>query len=423
MDLFATRFGEHISASAGPRYFGFVTGGSTPAAIAGDWLASAHDQNAAGIDGSITGDIERESILMLRDLFGLPAEFDGAFVSGATMSNFVGLALARQWAGHQVGINIAVDGMTAPDSAGHIFDLAVLSGAPHSCIFKAMSMLGMGRHNLQIVQLLHTREAIDTAALRGALAGRRGRPTIVVANAGTVNSVDFDNIVEIVALKREYDFWLHIDAAFGGFAALSPRHAQLLGGWHEADSIAIDLHKWLNVPYDSAVQFSRHKHLQLEVFQNAASYLSAPNLATPGFIHLTPENSRRLRALPAWMALMAYGREGHAEIVERCCSHARLLAARITQSSHFKMLAPARMNVVCFTLADAPSTETLEAFAALVRDSGDTYLTPTVYLGTPALRVAFSNWRTTSDDVAVAWRAMCKAADAALALARRDPTR
>jgi glutamate/tyrosine decarboxylase-like PLP-dependent enzyme len=404
LGLFTQTYREALTGSAGPRYFGFVTGGSTPAAIMGDWLTSAYDQNAADQTSAAAAQIESHAVGLLRELLGLPETFSGRFVSGATMSNFVGLAIGRQWWGAQHGADVAAHGLCG------LPRLVVLSGSPHSCIYKGLSMLGMGRENLRLVSTLPDREAIDILALRQVLQEQAGQPCIVVANAGVVNTVDFDDIAAIVELKHEFNFYLHVDAAFGGFAACSPRYRHLVSGWEEADSIAIDAHKWLNVPYDSAVQFTRHIHLQVEVFQNAAAaYLGTPNTADA--FHLTPENSRRLRALPAWFSLMAYGAEGYREIVEASCACAALLGQRIAESSQFRLLAPVRMNVVPFTFRQPDvSGAQVAAFLHRLRDGGQAFLTPTVYKNTHGMRAAFSNWRTTLSDVEIAWRGMLEAA-------------
>ncbi|MEU0531150.1 pyridoxal phosphate-dependent decarboxylase family protein [Amycolatopsis tolypomycina] len=391
LDEFARRWEPGFAAGAGPRYLGFVTGGATPASLAGDWLTAAYDQNpASGMDSSAQ-DLERETVGWLAELFGLGPEFSGAFVTGATMSTVTGLAIAREWLGERAGVSVSVDGAAA------LGPVTVLSGSPHSSVLKALSFLGMGRSALRKVPVLPGREAVDVTKLAQALETLDG-PAVVVANAGTVNTVDFDDLRAIAELKRRYGFWLHVDAAFGGFAALAPEHAALTAGLDLADSVVVDLHKWLNVPYDSAVQFTRRRDLQLRVFANDAAYLGEIG-ETPDFLHLTPENSRRLRALPAWFSLVAYGRAGHREIVERCVRLARDLGTRIDGSSHWHLLAPVRLNVVCFTPAGEVTQARIDALVRAIAEDGTTFLTPTVYDGRPALRAAFSNWRTTDADV------------------------
>ena len=400
LELFHERFAPWMSGSAGPRYFGFVTGGVTPASLAGDWLVGLYDQNNAGSDESIAPQIELETIALLRELFGLPVDFSGSFVTGATMANFVGLAIGRQWLGHQLGINIAEKGFTG------IGSINVFSGTPHSSIYKALSMLGMGRETVTEVASLPEREAVDVAILEDQLKCQNGQPSIVVANAGTVNTVDFDNL--LAKLKERYKFWLHVDAAFGGFAACSPKYAALVQGIEFADSITIDAHKWLNVPYDAAMQFTRHQQLQAEVFQNTAVYLG-DEISSSNFVHLTPENSRRLRALPSWFTLMAYGKQGYAEIVERHCQLASWLGDQIVASDVFKLLSPVHLNGVCFTFAnekDNISMGTVKEYLRSLQEKGDVFLTPTMYKETPAIRVSITNWRTTQKDVEIAWQAM-----------------
>ncbi len=390
LEEFSARWEPALSASAGPRYLGFVTGGVTPAALAGDWMTATWDQNPfSSLDGAAQH-LERETVTWLRGLFQLSPAHHGAFVSGATMSNTVGLAIAREWIGRSRGVSAAEAG------TGALGKVHVLSGTAHSSIAKSLAMLGLGRQALLPVPTLPGREAVDPKALEHALE-RVGEPCIVVANAGTVNTGDFDDLCAILALRRRYPFWLHVDAAFGGFAALSPAHAPLVDGLDLADSVCIDLHKWLNVPYDSAVQFTRHQDLQTSVFQNAAAYLGALG-DTPDLTHVTPQNSRRLRALAAWFTLRAYGSEGHREIVERCAACARTLGQAIAKIPHLRLLAPVHLNVVCFTLADDPTAERLAALAGRLTD--EVFLTPTVLDGLPALRAAFSNWRTTPADAA-----------------------
>ncbi|WP_133645264.1 pyridoxal phosphate-dependent decarboxylase family protein [Paraburkholderia flava] len=407
LEEFATRWAAGFSGSAGPRYLGFVTGGATPASLAGDWLTSIYDQNpTAGIDSSAP-DLERETIARLRDLFGLSDAQQGVFVTGATMSNLVGLAIGREWLGEQKNVRVAEQGVAA------LGDVKVLSATAHSSIYKSLSVLGIGRNAVQKVATLPEREAIDIAALESALAALNGAPAIVVASAGTVNTVDFDDLVAIHALKARYPFWLHVDAAFGAFAALAPKYASLVAGLDAADSICVDLHKWLNVPYDAAVQFTRRRDLQVRVFQNSAAYLGVP-AENPDFVHLTPENSRRLRALATWFSLAAYGRAGHAEIVTRNIELAQALGRRIEGvegQAGFRLLAPTRLNVVCFTLAERPDEARINAYVRAVRDLGDVFITSTVYGGTWGLRVAFTNWRTSEADVPRIFGSLQKALD------------
>lgn len=396
IQLFEEAYADKIANSAGPSYFGFVTGGSTPAAVAGDWLVSTYDQNAAGSNDSVAPHIERQTIHFIKQLLGYDAGYFGSFVTGATMSNFLNLAVARQWVGEQRGIDFSNDGMTATP-------VQVLSATAHSSIFKSLSMLGIGRKNLIKLKTLPGREAADVADLEKHLGIING-PVIVVANAGTVNTVDFDDLAAIGALKKKYNFWMHVDAAFGGFAGCSDLYKHYVTGINHADSITVDAHKWMNVPYDGAMQFTRHKEIQSKVFQNQAAYLGPVG---EEFFHYTPENSRRFRALPAWFTLMAYGHDGHREIVERNCTLAALLGERITHSRYFKLLAPVRMNVVCFTLQQKDlSMATIQQFLNNVRDDGRAFFTPTMYQGEPAIRAAVSNWLTTEKEIETAFCAL-----------------
>jgi glutamate/tyrosine decarboxylase-like PLP-dependent enzyme len=401
LERFRQVYGPYLAASVGPRYWGFVTGGVTPAALAGDWLAPVIDMNAAD-KGGAAFNLEMETLGMLRQLLGLPEDFLGCFVTGATLSNFAGLAAGRQWLGEQQGKNVAEQG------AAVLTEARVLSCTPHSSVPKALSMLGLGRDALLKLPALPDREAVDVKALEAWLEQHPGQPVIYVANAGTVNTTDFDDIAAIADLKQRYPFWLHVDAAFGGFAACSAQYRHLLKGWEAADSITIDAHKWLNVPYDAGMIFCRHPALQTEVFQNAgAAYLGDP-ASDFNFIHYAPENSRRLRALPAWFSLNAYGAEGYRSIIESNARLAQLLGQRIDKSPHFRLLAPVRLCVACFTL-ERPLHELPEAVAAYLdalNARGEVFMTPTVYQGIPAIRAALVNWRTTEADLNSAWKEM-----------------
>jgi glutamate/tyrosine decarboxylase-like PLP-dependent enzyme len=402
LDQFWRHYASGMSASAGPRYFGFVTGGGTPAALAADWLVSTMDQNAQLNFDTIAPAIELATISQLKQLFGLPESLCGTFVSGATMANFVSMAIARQWLGEQRGIDIAQQGLAA------LGFVRVLSASAHSSSVKALSMLGLGRDALVNVATLPGTESIDPAALEALLLSAPDVPTMVLASAGTVNTVAFDDLPALLKLREKYGFWLHVDAAFGGVAAASHRYAPLLAGWEQADSITVDAHKWLNVPYDSAVQFTQHQHLalQVQVFQNHSPYLALPAVRPDNYLHLTPENSRRFRALPVWMALKAYGRDGLAEVVDRNVALAKWLGEQLTNTPGFTLLAPVNLNVVCFALDTTDGSPQALAqrnqFLKLLDNAGVVRCTGTSLNGKPGMRAALVNWMTDEADIHLA---------------------
>lgn len=395
LEYFFENIADQLSASNGPRYLGFVTGGATPAGIIGDWITSLYDQNVSHFSNSIAGKLENDTIDMLRQLFNLSSDFTGSFVSGATMSNFVGLAQAREWIGEYHNINISEKGLSSLEP------IKILSAVPHSSILKSLSMLGLGRDSLQYIPCQKNSETIDVSKLEEALK-EINQPCIVVANAGTVNTVAFDDLISINKLKEKYNFWLHVDGAFGGFAACSPKYKHLVEGINEADSLTIDAHKWLNVPYDSAMQFTRHKKLQYSVFKNNASYLENSNDEID-YCHLTPENSRRFRALPVWFTLKAYGRLGYQKLIEQNSLMARMLGNKISDSHDFILLSDVQLNGICFTLSDSSQTE---QFLEALNHNKKVFLTPTIYRGTSAIRISFSNWQTIKQDVEIIWESM-----------------
>ncbi len=304
------------------------------------------------------------------------------------MANFVALATARQWAGQRLGIDISEQGLW------RLPPLPLLAGSAHASVIKALAMLGMGRQVAEKLPTLPGRLAVDPQGLRARLAELKGAPAIVVASAGEVNTGDYDDIATLADLCQEYGAWLHVDGAFGLFAACDPARAHLLRGLERADSVTADGHKWLNVPYDSGFVFTRHLDLHQQVFKVSAAYLGN----SADISHRTPEDSRRFRALPAWMTLMAYGREGYRALVARCCELARLLAQGLANSSTFELLAPARLNIVCFTLRGADAARR-DRFLHALKADGRVLLTPTFFAGQPAIRAAFSNWSTSEQDI------------------------
>lgn len=384
-----------LTGSAGPRYLGFVTGGGTPAALAADWITSAVDNNGSDASSVAAVTIEQQAIAMLCDLLGLPMSMQGWFVTGATMANVVGMATGRQWLGERRGIDVSDAGAAALPT------LRVLSGAPHSSTIKAAAMLGIGRRNVQTVPTEPHSERVDIAALARALSEREA-PTIIVGNAGTVTTTAFDDLYTMAELARAHGAWLHVDGAFGLFAALLPSHAHLLRGLELADSICGDAHKWLNVPYDCGFAITRHADVQSRVFRNAASYFFTESVLPDPF-HYVPENSRRFRALPVWASLLAYGRSGIGDIVAEACACATSLGAWIAAHPDVELMAPVTLNVVPFALSDRllagrDAELVTRQFLAAVQASGDVFLTPGAVAGRRGVRAAFSNWRTSVGD-------------------------
>ncbi|KAF2334338.1 pyridoxal phosphate-dependent decarboxylase family protein [Flavobacterium daemonense] len=395
---FNERLAPLMVSSPGPRYLGFVTGGSTPASIVGDWLASVYDQNTQAVkaQGGASALIEFETINFLLQLLELPDTFSGGFVTGATMSNFTCLGVARQWFGKQFGKDFAKNGISE--------SISILTATPHSSSIKCLSMLGIGSQNYTSIKTIEgNREAIDLFDLEENIKKLNGKPFILISSAGTVNTADFDDFEAIAALRRKYNFWWHIDAAFGGFAAVSDKFNHLVEGWEGADSITIDCHKWLNVPYESAFYLMKKEHLslQIETFQNSnAPYLGNP-LENFNYLNVLPENSRRLRALPAWFALRAYGKDGFKDIVENSTSLALHFANALIETGSFELLAPIRLNNVCFTLKGNHNQEKVNEFLTILNDKGKVFMTPTFYQNKKGIRASFVNWRTTEEDIAI----------------------
>lgn len=388
-----------ITASPGPRFFGFVTGGSTPAALAGDWLASALDQNAGPWAGSpAAAQTELVVLRWLKELFELPSDWAGALTSGATMANLVGLASARQWAGRQLGFDASGDGL-----AGHPAIPVVSSTEIHSSAVKCLGTLGFGRNTVHRVAA--PGGAVDLEAFRATLESIDG-PVIVIGNAAEVNSGQFDDIDAIADLCRDHPggAWLHVDGAFGLFASVSPRFNELSKGIERADSVAADGHKWLNVPYDCGFAFVRDAAILREAFLAGGAYLVGSG-GWDAYTHV-PEMSRRFRALAAWCALKSLGREGYRAVVERCVDNAASFAQWVQTTDSFELMNPATLNIVCFRLVDqklgddANDALNREAVTAIQRD-GRAFVTGTVWNGRASIRAAFDNWQTSAADVEI----------------------
>jgi glutamate/tyrosine decarboxylase-like PLP-dependent enzyme len=394
----AARGRETATRSSGPRFFHFVMGGTTPAALGADWLTSAYDQVAyAWASSPFAARLEQVTTTWLRQLFELPSTFTGVLTTGATMANFVGLAAARNWWAERLGADVEQDGLT-----GLPPPVVLSSGFLHPSAAQAIGMLGFGRGTIRRLAKDDVGR-LDVAALERALAAARA-PAIVIANAGEVNAGGFDPIADVAALAEEHGAWLHVDGAFGLFARLAPASRHLTDGVEQADSIVADGHKWLNVPYDCGFAFVREADRLPRALNVGAPYLPSPDEPHPNFGFMAPENSRRARALAVWATLRAYGRTGYRLMVERHLALAQHLAELVDAAPELERLTEVSLNIVCFR-AHPPgwSEERLDALnrrvgTALYAD-GRVIAGTTTYAGKTALRPAIVNWQTAEEDV------------------------
>ncbi|HEV3399390.1 MAG TPA: pyridoxal-dependent decarboxylase, partial [Actinomycetes bacterium] len=332
------------TASAGPRFYHFVIGGSTPAALAADWLVSLLDQNAFVRASSRLADaVETVTLDWLRQLVGLPAGWGGALTASATFANLTGLALATHWWAERHGVDVTSAGLAG------LPRMPVLGGGyVHPSARKALQLLGHGKDMVEVLARDDVGR-IDLGAVRRRLGELDGAPAVLVATAGEPNAGEFDPLADLAGLAEEFGAWLHVDGAFGLFAALSPRTAHLTAGIERADSIAADAHKWLNVPYESGFALVRDPARLGPAFgMPGAAYLPGPDDPRGGYGLLGPESSRRARALPIWATLAAYGRDGYRALVERHCDLAAHLAAAVDAAPDLERLAEVPLNVVCF---------------------------------------------------------------------------
>ncbi len=385
--------------TAGPRCFHFVIGGSTPAALGADLLATTCETlTYTWVTSPVGVMMELRALAWLRELFGLPAEWSGVMVTGGTMANFVGLAAGRQWWGEQLGFDVSDTGL-----AGKPQLPVFTSGFVHAATRKCLALLGIGRSHLRAFSADETGR-LDLAAFEQALADRNDEPTLVVVNAGEVNAGAFDPVADMIDIARRHNTWVHVDGAFGLFARVSPRTAHLCGGVERADSVAVDGHKWLNVPYDSGYAFARDQALLARAFRYTADYLPGDDNPRPTLGAIGPESSRRGRSFAVWATLAAYGREGQVRLVEHCLDLARHLARRVTETPDLELMAEAELNIVPFRFNpggrdEAALDELNRRLGEAVLDDGR-FLVGTSRLGARTIfRPAFSNWRTRISDV------------------------
>ncbi len=370
-------------ATTGGRYFGFVTGGALPAAVAANWLAAAWDQNAAfSVMSPVAAKLEEFVLAWILELLGLPPSCGAGFVTGTTMANFSALAAARTALLHRCGWDVEEDGLFGAPPLR-----AIVGEEVHVSLLKALAMLGLGRSRVIRVP------ADSQGRMRAGALPELDDRTLICIQAGNVNTGAFDPAQEICSRARDAAAWVHVDGAFGFWAALSPRYAPLLEGFNRADSWAIDCHKWLNVPYDSGIAVVRapeHLHRAMAL---SAAYLQTSDLREP--CHYTPESSRRARGIELWAAIRSLGRDGLREIVERNCRLAGIFAERL-QHAGFEVLNDVVLNQV---LVSFGSPEETQRVITELQNEGTCWCGGTRWHGRMAMRISISNWATTEEDV------------------------
>jgi glutamate/tyrosine decarboxylase-like PLP-dependent enzyme len=379
---------------AGRRFFGFVIGGSLPAALGANWLASAWDQNAGLFAATpVSATLEEVSLRWLLDVLALPTGCGGAFVTGATVANFTALAAARHAVLARVGWDVEAQGLFGAPAIQ-----VVVGEEAHPSVIKSLGMLGMGRERVVKVP-------VDGQGrmLAGALP-EWNTPSIVCVQVGNVNTGSFDPVDEICRRAHEGGAWVHVDGAFGLWAAASPRHAHLVAGVAEADSWATDAHKWLNVPYDSGLAFVREAEHLRGAMSLTAAYLPQGGHREPS--QYVPELSRRARGVDTWAALKSLGRSGLGELIERNCRCARRFADGLAGAG-FEILNDVVLNQV---LVSFGTPETTGRVIAGLQEDGTCWCGPTLWQGRVAMRISVSSWATTEADVDRSLEAMLRIA-------------
>jgi len=372
------------------RYFGFVIGGAVPASVAADWLTSTWDQNAGlYVGGPAASVVEEIAGAWLAELLKLPQDASFAFVTGTQMAHVTALAAARHHVLAEHGWDVETRGL--PGSP----PIRVVAGAKrHVTLNRALRLLGLGTDAIVEVP------ADDQGRMRADVAEdalRSGGPTIVCVKAGEVNTGAIDPLEAILAAATGAGAWVHVDGAFGLWAAASPALAHLVAGAERADSWAVDGHKWLNVPYDSGIAFCAHPEAHRAAMTTTAEYLIHAEPGGPrDQVDWTPEFSRRARGFTVYAAIRSLGRQGIAELIDRCCAHARALADGIAALPGAELLNEVVLNQVLFRF---DSDERTAAVLKAVQESGEAWMSGTTWQGRGAIRLSVSNWSTTDEDV------------------------
>ncbi|MBA3823338.1 MAG: aspartate aminotransferase family protein [Ktedonobacterales bacterium] len=374
---------DALTAVGNPRFFGFVIGATLPAALAASWLANAWDQNAGLYTISpLTATLEVVALRWLVDALGLPSETGAGFVTGATMANFTALCAARHAVLERAGWDVERDGMFGAPA------VTVIVGAEaHPTLFKSLGLAGFGRG--RVVRVPVDNQGRMRADAFPDITG----PTIVCLQAGNVNTGAFDPAAQIIPRAHAAGAWVHVDGAFGLWAAASPKYRHLMAGYAEGDSWATDAHKYLNTPYDSGLAFVRDAATLRAAMAITAAYLPTSEHREPS--DFTPELSRRARGVEVWAALRSLGRSGIAELVDRTCQCAQQFAEGMRHAG-FAVINEVVLNQV---LVQFGTPEQTRAIIAAIQADGTLWAGPTIWQGQTAMRISISSWKTTAADI------------------------
>ena len=396
-----------LVASPSGRYFGFVIGGSLPVAVAADWLTSVWDQNAGlYVCGPSAAVAEEVAGAWTAELLGLADGVSFGFVTGCQMAHVTALAAARHAVFARVGWDVNERGLIGAPAVR-----VVVGAERHATVDRALRFLGFGA-GCVVAVATDTQGRMLADRLRETLAGFAG-PTIVCAQAGNVNTGSFDPLETIADIAQDAGAWLHVDGAFGLWAAASPALRHLVAGAERADSWATDAHKWLNVPYDSGLAFCAHPEAQQAAMSVRANYLIHADDGGPrDELDWNPEFSRRARGFSVYAAIRSLGRSGVAELIERCCAHARRFGEVLGSASNIEVLNDVVLNQVLVRFLDEAGDHDARtrAVIAAVQDEGTCWLSGTTWHGMGAMRLSVSNWATTSEDVERSLEAILRAA-------------
>ncbi len=383
-------------ATTGGRYFGFVIGGTLPAALAANWLAAAWDQNAALRSMSpVAAELEEVALGWVCEALGLPEDCEGGLVTCATTANFTALAAARHALLARAGWNVEDDGMFGAPPID-----VVVGEEVHASLLKALSLAGFGKKRVICVQADHQ------GRMRADKLPQLSKRTIVCIQAGNVNSGAFDPAAEICERAHAREAWVHVDGAFGLWAAVSPKYRHLTAGFEQADSWATDAHKWPNVSYDSGIVLVKKGMALRAAMTMTAAYLEAGARREP--MYHTPEASRKARGVELWAALKALGREGLCSLVERTCAHAQRFAEGLRDAG-FEVLNDVVINQLLVSFGGSEATQKV---IRAVQEDGTCWCGGTTWQGKSAMRISVSSWATTEADVETSLKAIVRVARA-----------